>query len=243
MLTKLPDFEAMLDEEVVGRVRTGEIALYEFVMRRYNQRLFRIARSIVYSDHEAEDVLQDAYVRAYVHLDQFAGKSTFATWLTEIAIYEARARAKRQKQFENASPGAEDRTMEGLRSSARDPEQQALDCEARTFLEATVDQLPGDYRAVFVMREIEEMTTSETAECLEITEENVKMRLFRARKMIRAGTVRACRSPRVPRPLNFWESLVTDSLRRFSKDYYDTCMDLGLSAQEKQDLISFLLTL
>lgn len=185
MLTK-PDFEAMLDEQVVERVRSGEIALYEIIMRRYNQRLFRIARSIVHSDHEAEDVLQDAHVRAYVHLDQFAGKSSFATWLTKIAIYEALARTKRQKQFEKASPVAEDRTMESLRSSARDPEQQALDCEARTFLEAAVDQLPDDYRAVFVMREIEEMTTSETAECLEITEENVKMRLFRARKMIRA---------------------------------------------------------
>ena len=185
MLTKLPDFEAMPDEEVVGRVRTGETALYEIVMRRYNQRLFRIARSIVYSDYEAEDVLQDAYVRAYVHLDQFAGKSSFATWLTKIAIYEALARAKRQKHFENASTGAEGRPMEDLRSLDRDPEQQTLDCEARSFLEAAVDQLPDDYRAVFVMREIEEMTTSETAECLEITEENVKMRLFRARKMIR----------------------------------------------------------
>src|SRR5580765_6005951 len=77
------------DEEVVGRVLAGETALYEILMRRYNQRLYRVARSILRNDVDAEDVMQEAYVRAYQHLDQFAGESKFSTWLTKIAVYEA----------------------------------------------------------------------------------------------------------------------------------------------------------
>ena len=80
------------DETIVERVRGGEIALYELLMRRYNQRLYRVAFSILRNDSEAEDVLQDAYVRAYEHLDQFAGEAKFSTWMTKIAVYEALAR-------------------------------------------------------------------------------------------------------------------------------------------------------
>src|SRR5215472_8478608 len=83
------------DEEAVSRVLQGETGLFEIIMRRYNQRLFRVARAILRNDSEAEDVVQDAYVRAYQHLSQFAGKSTFSTWLTRIAIHEALARRRR----------------------------------------------------------------------------------------------------------------------------------------------------
>src|SRR5262245_45577925 len=82
------------DEEVVARVRAGEVALYEIVMRRYNRRLFRLARAILRDDEEATDVIQDAYVRAYVHLDQFEGRARFSTWLSRIAVHEALARAR-----------------------------------------------------------------------------------------------------------------------------------------------------
>jgi len=187
MFAYLPDFEALSDEEVIARVRLGETAVYEIIMRRYNRRLFRIARSILRSNHEAEDVVQEAYVRAYLHLDQFAGKALFATWLTKIAIYEALARAKRDNRLEAiATPKGDKLEMRKLQSFAPDPEMQVLTCEARAFLEAAVDTLPETYRSVFMMREIEEMTTAETAECLEITEEAVKMRLHRARELVRA---------------------------------------------------------
>ena len=187
MFAYLPDFEALSDEEVIARVRLGETAVYEIIMRRYNRRLFRIARSILRSNHEAEDVVQEAYVRAYLHLDQFAGKALFATWLTKIAIYEALARAKRDNRLEAiATPKGDKPEMRKLQSFAPDPEMQVLTCEARAFLEAAVDTLPETYRSVFMMREIEEMTTAETAECLEITEEAVKMRLHRARELVRA---------------------------------------------------------
>jgi RNA polymerase sigma-70 factor (ECF subfamily) len=187
MFAQRPDFEALLDEEVIARVRGGETALYEIIMRRYNQRLFRIARSILRSNHEAEDVVQEAYVRAYLHLDQFAGRAVFSTWLTKIAIYEALARAKREDRFESIATSKVDKLVKSeLQSSAPDPEKQALACEARTFLEAAVETLPDSYRSVFMMREIEQMTTAETADCLEITEETVKMRLHRAREIVRA---------------------------------------------------------
>src|SRR5437773_11460086 len=92
--------EAWSDEQVVSRVLNGETALYELVMRRYNQRLYRIARAILRDDAEAEDVMQDAYVRAYQHLAQFEGRSKFATWLTRIAIHEALARSGKRSRLQ-----------------------------------------------------------------------------------------------------------------------------------------------
>src|SRR5215469_17840506 len=90
----------MSDEEAVSRILNGESALFEVIMRRYNQRLYRVARAILRDDHEAEDVMQDAYVRAYEHLEQFAGRAAFATWLTRIAIHEALARKRRARRME-----------------------------------------------------------------------------------------------------------------------------------------------
>src|SRR5438270_13110211 len=90
----------LTDEEVVRRVLAGETALFEILMRRYNQRLYRISRAILREDSEAEDVMQDAYVRAYEHLGQFAGKAAFSTWLTRIAIHEALARKRRRSRMD-----------------------------------------------------------------------------------------------------------------------------------------------
>ena len=99
------------DEEVVQLLRAGETALFEVVMRRYNQRLYRIARAILRDDAEAEDVTQQAYVNAYRHLDQFAGRALFSTWLTKIAVHEALARARQRRRFEE--PEAVDRSNGG----------------------------------------------------------------------------------------------------------------------------------
>lgn len=174
------------DEEIVSRVRAGDTALYEVLMRRYNQRLFRVARSILRDDDEAEDVMQDAYVRAYISLHQFEGRAQFSTWLTKIAIYEAWDRLKKRKRLE-LLPGREPqagRGMESIKSSSPDPEQQALREQTASFLEQAVDALPHMYRCVFVCREIENMSTSETAKCLDLTDETVKIRLYRARQML-----------------------------------------------------------
>src|SRR6478752_9197770 len=122
--------ESLTDEEVVYRVRAGETALYEVLMRRYNQRLYRVARAILHNDGEAEDVMQDAYVRAYEHLDQFAGRAQFSTWLTRIAIHEALARKRRRGRMEelDALPSNGD-AMSILKSSAPSPETGAATAE------------------------------------------------------------------------------------------------------------------
>src|SRR5215470_15634871 len=173
------------DEEVVRRVINGERALFEILMRRYNQRLFRVTRSIVTNDLEAEDIIQDAYVRAYEHLSQFEGRARLSTWLTKIAIYQAYARVRRvDRQKLDSISALEEQGMD-VKSNARDPEQQTHDGEVKMVLEKAFDALPDEYRSVFMLREVEGLSTAETAECLEISEENVKTRLHRARALLR----------------------------------------------------------
>src|SRR5262244_1773008 len=172
------------DDEVVRRVMEGERALFEILMRRYNRRLFRVTRSIVGNDLEAEDIIQDAYVRAYEHLNQFEGRARFSTWLTKIAIYEAYARARRVDHQKVDSISMLEGMGMDMKANGRDPEQQIYNAELKTLLEKAFDALPDDYRSVFMLREIEGLSTAETAECLEISEENVKTRLHRARVLL-----------------------------------------------------------
>lgn len=179
--------ESWTDEEVVRRVLDGETALFEIIMRRHNQRLYRAAVAILKNDGEAEDVMQDAYVRAYQHLAQFEGRSKFSTWLTRIAVHEALARLQRQGRQESIEMAFETNSEEAydLVSRVPDPEQQASSTEAAGLLEKAILALPESYRAVLIMRDLQDMDTAETADCLEMTEENVKVRLHRARRMLR----------------------------------------------------------
>jgi RNA polymerase sigma-70 factor (ECF subfamily) len=182
------EWRALSDDEVVRRVLAGEGPLYEILMRRYNQRLFRVACSILRDAAEAEDVMQHAYVEAYRHLDQFEGRAQFATWLTKIAVYEALSRARRRTrlgQAPGAAASAEQDPMSAVPCPALDPEQQAAVTEARGLLEVAIRDLPEAYRSVFVLREIEALSTAETAACLDTTEEVVKTRLHRARAYLR----------------------------------------------------------
>ena len=174
------------DEEVVQRVLQGEMALYEVVMRRYNTRLYRVARAILKNDSEAEDVMQDTYVRAFQHLSQFAGRAKFSTWLTRIAVHEALARLQKAKRFEDWDAMNESKQDKiGLAPMRSDPESKTATAEMSRILEQTIQNLPEQYRLVVMMRDIEEMTTAETAECLSLTEDNVKIRLHRAHGMLR----------------------------------------------------------
>jgi len=175
------------DEEVVRRIRAGEAVLFDVLMRRYNQRLFRVARAILKDEAEAEDVMQQAYVNAYTHLHQFEERARFGTWLTRIAFHEALARRRRRARFEevDAMPEHDKRTMEQLTSKDLSPEDQAIRREMHGILEAAVDTIPEIYRSVFLLREVEALSTTETAECLGISEDNVKTRLHRARAMLR----------------------------------------------------------
>jgi RNA polymerase sigma-70 factor, ECF subfamily len=179
--------EPLSDEEVVARVLAGETGMFEILMRRHNQRLYRVARAILRNDGEAEDVMQDAYVRAYEHLDQFAGRAKFSTWLTRIAVHEALARKHRGNRYQELEPISEREgdPMDRFASLAPNPEQQASNSEIRRLLEEAVEKLPDVYRTIFVLRDIEEMSTTDAAEVLDISEENVKVRLHRARGLLR----------------------------------------------------------
>jgi len=148
-------------------------------MRRYNQRLFRTVRALTPNDAEAEDVLQEAYVNAYHHLAQFEGRAKFSTWLTRIAIHEALARRKTRGRLT---------TIEDLElRPAMDPtpEEKATSSELRGVLQRAIENLPEPLRVVFMMREVEGLDTEETAACLGLSAANVKVRLFRARGLLR----------------------------------------------------------
>jgi RNA polymerase sigma-70 factor (ECF subfamily) len=175
---------AWTDEQVIERVLAGETALYEIIMRRYNQRLYRVVRAILRDDNEAEDVIQDAYVRAYQNLAQFESRSAFSTWLVRIAVHEALARLRRRNRFsafEEEEGTGEVHTVSG----GPDPEETLSQSELRRVLEDSILQLPARYRTVVMLRDIEEMSTAETAAALGITEQNVKVRLHRAHALAR----------------------------------------------------------
>jgi len=170
----------MTDPEVVQRVLDGDSALFETLMRRHNQRIYRAVRAVLRSDDEAEDVLQQAYLNAYAHLDQFAGDAQFSTWLTRIAVNQALAhRRKRGIPFEDQGE------IEVADTRTPDPERQAVASELRHLMEQEVESLPDAFRATFMMREVEGLSTNETAETLGISEDLVKTRLHRARALLR----------------------------------------------------------
>jgi RNA polymerase sigma-70 factor (ECF subfamily) len=175
--------ERIEDDEVVARVRAGDLASYELLMRRHNRTVFRAARAILRSDDEAEDVMQHAYVRAFEHLGEYQGRARFSTWLTRIAVYEAFRRLRQQKRLGTLDESAED--DEAMAARLPTPEQHASDGELRVITEAAIDELPCDFRTVFVLRAIEEMSVADVAASLDIPEETVKTRYFRARQRLR----------------------------------------------------------
>jgi RNA polymerase sigma-70 factor (ECF subfamily) len=178
-------WDGITDEDVVERVRAGETALYEILMRRYNQRLYRVAFSILRNDGEAEDVMQEAYVNAYQHLNQFTGAAKFSTWLTKIAVHEALGRVRRRgRTGGESSLDSNSYIMDSVRTGIPNPERQAYDRELRVALEGAIAALPDSYRLVFVLRAVEGLSGAETAACLDIGEEAVKTRLHRARRML-----------------------------------------------------------
>jgi RNA polymerase sigma-70 factor (ECF subfamily) len=173
------------DAEVVRRVLGGEGALFEVLMRRYNQRVFRAMRSVLRGDDESEDAMQQAWLNAYSHLDQYQGTASFSTWMTRIALNEAHGRTGGKARTTPIDEVPEE--DEGMRSKTQDPEGRAADRELGRMVEEAVDELPHLYRSVFVLREIEGMSTADAALALGVSEEVVKVRLHRARLALRDG--------------------------------------------------------
>ena len=182
----LDEWKTLPDDEVVGRVLGGQTALFELLMRRHNERIYRTARAIVKDEREAEDVMQQAYVNAYAHLGQFDGRAQFSTWLTRIAVHEALARVRKRARVTGLFPhehAFQDAQMPT--SQSPDPERQAFARELGGLLERAIDRLPDGSREVFMLRQVEGMSTAEVAVTLEITEDVVKTRLSRARAALR----------------------------------------------------------
>jgi RNA polymerase sigma-70 factor (ECF subfamily) len=173
----------LTDAEVVRRVLGGEPALFEILMRRHNQRVFRAIRSVLRADQESEDAMQQAWLSAYAHLGQFEGASAFSTWVTRIALNEALGRAGRAPRLTPLEDVPEEE--EAMRATTQDPEGRAADRELGRMLEDAVDELPDAQRTVFVLRELEELSTAEAAQVLGVTEDAVKVRLHRARLALR----------------------------------------------------------
>lgn len=173
------------DAVLIRQILDGNTPLFELLMRRHNERVYRAARSIVRDDAEAEDVMQQAYVNAFTHLHQFNGSARFSTWLTRIAINEALARVRRQSRYDvfdderlNVRPFMAPRPPEN-------PEQEAVARELHGLLEWAIDSLPNGMREVFVLREVEGLSTAEVALCLSVSEDVVKTRLSRSRAALR----------------------------------------------------------
>jgi len=166
----------------VARVLAGDTSLFEILMRRYNQRLFRISRGILADDTEAEDVMQEAYVRAFRELAAFRGEARFSTWLTRIACHEALARSRKRRRLVPLDSGG---GPPDPPSETSGPEREMENRELRTVLQEAVEVLPDPLRTVFCLREIEGLSTEETAETLGLSVENVRVRLHRAKRSLR----------------------------------------------------------
>jgi RNA polymerase sigma-70 factor (ECF subfamily) len=185
------DYDAMAEAALIAFAQQGHRDAFRVIMQRCNQRLFRIARGVVRDDAEAEDVVQEAYLRAFAKLDTFRGEAGILTWLTRITLNEARGRLRRRRntveigEIEAAQAGMGQVVAFPAASMSGDPETDAARAQIRRLLESAVDELPDAFRTVFIMREIEECSIEETAANLGLRPETVKTRLHRARKHLR----------------------------------------------------------
>jgi RNA polymerase sigma-70 factor (ECF subfamily) len=178
------------DVALVDRARACDRRAFEAIMRRHNQRLFRVARAILKDDHEAEDAVQEAYVSAFQGIAGFEGRSRLSTWLVRIVVNEALGRRRHQLVMAptseiNDMAGDGTRELFGLLSVAEDPEKAAARADIRRLLEAAIDALPEIFRTVFVLRAVEMLSVEETASSLGIPEATVKTRFHRARRQLR----------------------------------------------------------
>jgi RNA polymerase sigma-70 factor, ECF subfamily len=172
--------EPIDDADVVDRVLAGDAALFELIMRRYNRLLFRLARAIVREDDEARDVVQAAYVLAYFHLDQFRGPTGFTSWLARIAVNEAYGRSRRGPAL--VADGHDVLALPDW--EAAQPENAAIGGDLLQSLQSAIDRLPDEYRSVFMLRGVEELSVAETAAVLDVKAATVRTRFHRARRLL-----------------------------------------------------------
>jgi RNA polymerase sigma-70 factor (ECF subfamily) len=191
-ISATPDLSAATELELLARARNGNAAAFREIMQRNSRRLYRVVRSVLGDEAEAEDVVQDTYLKAFTHLAGFRGDARFSTWLTRVALNEALGRRRKERQTvdleildEPVGPGGAEIIPLFASEPASSPEQDAARHDIRRILEHAIDQLPEDFRIVFVMRAIEDMSVEETASALGLKPETIKSRLHRARRLLR----------------------------------------------------------
>jgi RNA polymerase sigma factor (sigma-70 family) len=194
-----PDYRQLSDVELARSVARRDAGAFRHLMASCNQRLFRVARSLVASDHEAEDVVQEAYVTAYAKLEGFRGDCALLTWLTQIVLNEARQRLRDRKPTVDLEHLEAPATRAAVlpfpgRVGSEDPAASVANAELRRFLERAIDELPEAFRTVYMLRELEQCSVEETAALLGLRPETVKTRLHRARRLLRAGLERQVQS-------------------------------------------------
>ena len=176
------------DMEVVEKVIAGQISLFELLIRRHNPALYKVGRSFGFRHHDVEDLMQESNVAAYLHLRQFAGRSSYKTWLTSIMINQCRARAQKvshKNEITGDQVLQENTVVMFTHDYKHDTDRSVINKELGHILEQVISQLPNDYSTVFTLRELTGLSVSETAEVLGISEANVKVRLNRARTMLK----------------------------------------------------------
>lgn len=194
-MTGIKQFEILSDPEIVSRILSGEIALYEIIMRRYNPYLFKIGKSYGFSQPDTEDLIQDSYLSAYTNLGKFENRSTLKTWLVKIMLNNCYHKVQKSS-FRNEIPSdiAEKESRIPLFTQQDHTGKAIMNNELKHILEEALVQIPEIYRTVFTLRELNGMSTRETSEALNISETNVKVRLKRAKTMLR-GEIKKMYSP------------------------------------------------
>jgi RNA polymerase sigma-70 factor (ECF subfamily) len=191
--SELPDHDA--DAALVVRLKAGDEGALLTLMRRHNQRLFRVARAILKSDADAEDAVQEAYLAAWRGIGAFREQARLSTWLTRIVINAAYARLRRTPaatvlSLDTLPQGALDVQESPMSPTAEQPDDVAMRAQLRQLLERRIDALPEQYRTVFILRDVEELSVEETAACLAIPDATVRSRAFRARALLRESLAR-----------------------------------------------------
>ena len=188
------DVSELDDLALVAQVTQGNRSAFALLMRRYNKRLYRLARAALHDEAEAKDALQDAYVSAYRSIGQFRGEAALGTWLSRLVLNECGARRRRDSRRDNIVPivslESNMHTAENVSSVDDAPDITVARTQMRDILESRVGDLPHLLRIVFVMRSVEELSTQETADSLGITQETVRIRHFRAKALLRESLAR-----------------------------------------------------
>ncbi|WP_310992382.1 RNA polymerase sigma factor [Aequorivita marina] len=185
MNTNKQTHRELTEELIIRKTLDGEIELFEILMRRYNELLYRTIRSYINTESDAEDTMQDTYIKAFEKLHQFKNKAKFSTWLIRIGINEALQRKRKAAKHKTIAIQQEDKVLQIEDCNILDPERKAMYKESTYFMERAIDRLPEKYKIVYMLKEVEGITISEISESLDLTNSNVKVRLHRARIKLR----------------------------------------------------------